>query len=65
MNYKEYNQWLFFRPILRARRKKEKNDDYDAMDEGWKEIRIVLIITFIFSLFIVNWGNHIVEGLGL
>ena len=61
MNYKEYNKFLN-RP---ARVIGRKNKDYEAMDEGWKEIRIVLIITFIFSLFIVNWGNHIVEALGL
>lgn len=61
MDYKEYNAWLN-RP---ARVVGKRNKDYEAMDEGWKGVRIALVITFIFSLFIVNWGNHIVEALGL
>ena len=65
MDYKEYNNFLHFGSVRQYKFKKQQKEDYETLDEGMREIKVVLIILAIFSLVVVNWGNQIINCLGL
>lgn len=62
MDYKKYNEYLQFNSVRRMKLKKQAKEDYEVLDKNGK---VCLILIFIFSMFIINWGNNITKAFGL